>query len=262
MVGIIYKFTILAGVKYFGCKPFYIGQHYDINDEEFLSIHNHYIGSGASWAKRVDELKSKQPEKWRHFIRREILYSGKDISQAALDALEKHYIKKYKSHYSFRKGGCNVLWGTANQFGSGNPAKDPEVNKRQSESLKQWWREHPEEKLKVSQRRKNSKSSERTKRKISKSLKGKMSGENNPMYGKRASEETRKKMSIAQSRRKHRKPHTDETKKLIAESRKKYTGDKHPLFGSHFIWITNGKIDKRFNGVEIPDGWYKGRVKY
>jgi hypothetical protein len=44
-----------------------------------------------------------------------------------------------------------------------------------------------------------------------------MSGENNPMYGKRASEETRKKMSIAQSRRKHRKPHTDKTKKLIAE---------------------------------------------
>lgn len=34
MIGIIYKFTIVAKYKMDGCKPFYIGQHFEKISEE------------------------------------------------------------------------------------------------------------------------------------------------------------------------------------------------------------------------------------
>ena len=104
--------------------------------------------------------------------------------------------------------------------------------------------------------------SNETKKKISNSLTGMFLGEKNPMWHKKVSEETKKKMSIAQSRRKHRNPHTEETKRKISQSRAKYVGEKHPLYGSTFIWITNGVKNKRYGpDNEIPNGWVKGMVQ-
>lgn len=255
MIGIIYKFTIIAKYKYDKHKPFYIGQHVGVSD------FNSYWGSGCIWNKFITRLKQDYPKHWMKLIKREILFQ-RECSQKVLDAMEMYYIKKEKAHYSYGLGGCNVLWGTANNFGSGNPAKDPNVRKEHSDFVKKWWQEHPDEKIKLSKRRKGAKTPEYIKKKISKSLSGKFCGDKNPMFGKKISEETRIKMSIAQRKRSHRKPHTEETKIKISEKRKKYFGEKHPLYGCHYVWINNGIVNKRGKINEpIPDGWVKGRIK-
>lgn len=60
------------------------------------------------------------------------------------------------------------------------------------------------------------------------------SGSNNPMFGKR---------------------HSEEMKKKLSEER---TGSKHPTFG--WFWITDGKISKKVPpGTKIPIGFKKGR---
>jgi len=105
--------------------------------------------------------------------------------------------------------------------------------------------------------------SEETKRKISEALKGKPSG----MKGKRATEETKRKQSEAhksenlseETRAKLRKAaannrrnlgnkHTEETKKQIGNSMKKY------------LWYTDGKVNIRSDKV-LPAPFYRGRTK-
>ena len=135
MIGIIYKFTIIAKYKYDGHKPFYIGQHVGVND------FNDYWGSGTIWNNFIDRLKKDYPKCWMKLIRREVLYIH-ECSQKALDKLEEYYIKKEQAHYSYKQGGCNVLWGTANKFGSGSPMKDEGVRKQRSEHMKQYYKTH------------------------------------------------------------------------------------------------------------------------
>lgn len=126
--GIIYKFTIVTKLKMDGQRPSYIGQHITYSTpEEFLSRNYPYYGSGSIWGDFLEKLRELNPNNWRCLIKREILFSSDKVTQRGLDAMEAYYIKREKSHYSFRIGGCNVLWGTANQFGSGNPAKDPRI---------------------------------------------------------------------------------------------------------------------------------------
>ena len=117
-IGIIYKFTIITKYKFDGHKPFYVGQHFGLDDFDT------YPGSGAIWTDFITRLKLDFPTCWRKLIKREVLYQ-RPCSQIALDVLEAHFIKKEQSHYSYKKGGCNILWGTANSFGSGSPSKDP-----------------------------------------------------------------------------------------------------------------------------------------
>ena len=49
MVGIIYKFTVLARYKMDGHKPFYIGQHWCKSIDKFISGNSDYYGSGTIW---------------------------------------------------------------------------------------------------------------------------------------------------------------------------------------------------------------------
>ena len=251
MIGIIYKFTIILSGK------FYVGQTFDA-----LNF-NKYWGSGAIWRKCVKNIRVKFPTCWEKLIKREIIWKG-ECTQKLLDKLEEVYIRKEKSLHILGLGGCNILPGTANKFGGVNPNSIESCRKKQSKSLKKWWMKHPEYRIKLSERRRNSKSSKETREKISKALVGRFVGEKNSMFGKKMSEETRKKMSIAQSKRKHRKPHSEESKRKMSESRRdKYKGENHPLYGSTFIWITNGRNNKRFSGKEeeIPVGWKRGKVE-
>jgi hypothetical protein len=81
--------------------------------------------------------------------------------------------------------------------------------------------------------------SEECKRKISESLKGRFIKEDNPFYGKKHTEESINKMK----------------EKLKTIERPETTIYKNS------IWITDGIISKRLqNGLEIPEGWVKGRV--
>jgi len=67
--------------------------------------------------------------------------------------------------------------------------------------------------------------------------------------GKHYSEESRKKMSKAQSNR------SEETRKKMSEALK---GENHPSYGKH--WFNNG-IDE-IKVKECPEGFTKGRLKY
>lgn len=208
MIGIIYKFTIIAKVKYNGNKPFYVGQHWCKSAEDFLCRDYPYYGSGKIWNDFINHLKQSNPNNWRCFIKREILCTVTNSSQKNLDKLEEFWIKREKAHYSYGVGGCNVLWGTPLRIGAGSPMKDPMVKERFSKSLKgkytgdkswNWGKSLSEEhakKLHDAWRGKHH--TKETKEKLSKQKRGK----NNPMYGKPISEETRKKLSIIHKGRK------------------------------------------------------------
>jgi len=51
------------------------------------------------------------------------------------------------------------------------------------------------------------------------------------------------------------KKHNTEYK--IQQSRRN-KGKNNPMYGSTYIQINNGKINKRWSGKEVPDGWVRG----
>lgn len=81
-----------------------------------------------------------------------------------------------------------------------------------------------------------------TRDKISESKKGKYTGENHPMYGKKHSDETRRKMSAKKK-----------GKKLSAETKNKISKTFKSL-----RWYNNGKINVR--AKECPEGFTPGRL--
>lgn len=263
MIGIIYKFTIIAKYKYDGHKPFYVGQH--VGEDNFDS----YNGSGSIWEDFIKGLKRQYPIYWRKLVKREVLYKH-ECSQKTLDAMEAYYIKKCKSYYSYHLGGCNILWGTSNKFGSGSPSKDLLVRKKISKSRKgkccgvehfmygKHWDKN-------------------TKKKNSKSNIGKQSGEKHWNFGKHWSDEVKKKIGDANRGRKSwlGKHHSEETKKKLSEhfTGKKWTnesrskmsksvsGSKNPMYGK--IRINNGIVNKIINkDDEIPYGFILGMLRY
>lgn len=240
MIGIIYKFTIIAKVKYNGNKPFYVGQHFGLEDFES------YYGSGKIWNKFINHLKQYNPNNWRCFIKREILYSSDKITQRGLDAMEAYYIKREKAHYSYGIGGCNVLWGTANNFGSGSPMKDAGVKERVVSKLRG---------------RKGAKRSMQGRKNMS--IAAKKSWINADKRRRALSEYVSFRMKnggaeYLSNKRKGIK-FSDETRRKMSKNHADFSGNKHPLWGSKFIWITNGVVNKRHNpDMIVPDGYYKG----
>lgn len=87
---------------------------------------------------------------------------------------------------------------------------------------------------------KNHKQAEETRQKISKNLKGKMAGENNPMYGV---------SRYGEDNPFYGKKHTDETKEKISQARiGKYTGENSPRYGVHVSEETKKKISEAKKG--------------
>ena len=94
---------------------------------------------------------------------------------------------------------------------------------------------------------------------------GKMSGENNPFFGKTHTEETRNKIKDALAKKgdAHRvKHHTEETKKKISESR---LGEKHWLYGKHHSEETKKKMSNshklRLDTLKSIDPFDAERIK-
>ena len=220
LIGIIYKFTIIAKSKRDNCKPFYIGQHWEkCSVERFLSRKSDYWGSGNIWLSHLDWLRKQNPNNWKYFVKREILYSSESITQRGLDTLERHFIKKYKSHYSNKNGGCNVIVGTANKFGSTNPMYDKEVIDKVREKKRgrfggkncYWYGKHL---------------SEETKRKIGELARERFKN-GHPCRGKKMSDEARETMCIAAAKRDrstyaHGFSSSEEHKEKIRKSMLKY----------------------------------------
>lgn len=122
------------------------------------------------------------------------MYGSDRITQRGLDALEEHFIKKYKSHYSNLNGGCNVLLGTANGFGSTNPMCDKEIINKMREKKKgkyrgkncYWYNKHL---------------SDETKKKLGDLARERFAKGKHPSLGRKMSAESKKKMRLAASKR-------------------------------------------------------------
>lgn len=251
MSGIIYKFTIMSSLRYFGHKPFYVGQFMrDVSKEQFLRNDCFvYDGSGKTWERFCKGLKRKFPTRWRKLIKREVLFYSENCSQKALDRMEEYFIKHEKSHYSYEVGGCNILWGTANGFGSGSPMKDPMIAAKVTKQLRgrRGAKRSEEGKRNISIAAKKSwKDAEQRRKRVSKAVSEYMK---NGGAEKLSNERRGRKFSI-------------ETRIKISKNHADFTGSKHPLYGVRYDWINNGVINKRLNkGETLPAGFNYGRTK-
>lgn len=86
-----------------------------------------------------------------------------------------------------------------------------------------------------------------------------------PMYGKRHSEEARKKMSksasthIGEKNNFYGKKHTEESRKKMSESHKNNPSDSHTTAGR--IWVNDGLVNKAIFPEELDEYLCKGYVK-
>lgn len=251
MIGIIYKFIIKAKYQKDGHKPFYIGQHWCRSVSDFLCRDYPYYGSGKIWNSFLNRLKKDYPDKWRYFIKREVLCTVTNNSQKTLDRLEEFWIKRERAHYSFGIGGCNVLWGATTNISH----IDPIVKRKISDK----WKDVDFRNMMVQIHI------------------GLQAGEKHPLYGKKHSSASIKKMSDS-----HKKFYQRKGKYHLSESHKQkisksHIGAKNPMWGKkiseetklkisrHYkggIVVTNGTITKYLRkGEEIPEGFVRGRRK-
>jgi len=106
---------------------------------------------------------------------------------------------------------------------------------------------------------KGRKFSQEFKDKISKTMKKKelFKGENNPMYGKKHSEESLQKM--------RNRFFSEESKLLMSQNHANVVGEHNPMYGKKFKWMTNGKINKRVDLDKVDnftkEGWKTGQTR-
>jgi len=99
------------------------------------------------------------------------------------------------------------------------------------------------------------------KEKMSKSLKGVRSGENNPMYGKRHSEETRAKMrdshndwQVGEKHPMYGKKHSEASRAKMRDSHNDWqAGELHPMYGVKHSQESRAKMSKSHTGVPLPE---------
>lgn len=250
---IIYKFTILtSGIFYVGQ---FSGNHFD-----------RYWGSGTIWNYHLNSLKNKYPKCWKKLIKREILYQG-NCTQFTIDKLEEVYIRKEKAYYKENAGGCNILKGTANKFGAGSPMLDKDVVRRQVQTLKKTYREHPEIIERMKEKRKWSLENTDYKERISKTLKGRYGGEKNPNYGNYWTDEQKKNLSNKMTGRYNGEKNPNYGKKWTTEQRERMSKRMlenvknrdyvNPMTGK--VRITNGIINTVIpKDSPLPEGFWYG----
>ena len=251
MIGIIYKFTILARYRMDGHKPFYVGQHWEKRSVSDFLKHNisNYSGSGSIWDDFINKLKKDYPNKWSRLIKREILCFVNNESRDLLNKLEEYFIKKEKAHYSYKLGGCNVLWGGDNR------KVDEQTRMKISASKKKWFTENeaPWKGRKMSQEQKEFLRRINTGRFVSSETRIKISishadfsGEKNPNFGHgeriSGNKNPMKNPDVARRNAELRKgkKRTEEQRQRMREGRKKIV----------YWWSTNkGDKNKKKKGM-------------
>lgn len=267
MVGIVYKFTIIAKYKMNGLHPFYIGQHWCKSKEDFLNRDYPYYGSGSIWNDFLSKIKREYPTKWRYFISREILccVNNRD-SQSTLNKLEEYWIKREKAHYSLGLGGCNVIIGAAIEV---SPTLDPIVANKISKKKRDFYKTERglEIRKKLSEIRignadlakkvsiglrksdnfHNAVRSEEHRKKMSEIAKKRLSiSENHPMFGKHHSEESKRIL-----REKNLgKSLSDETKRKISIAN---TGARHWNYGNRYSEEMKKKLSNAHKGKKFSE---------
>lgn len=202
-LGFIYLTTNLINGK------IYIGKHEFSDDKHFNAT---YLGSGINLKKAVDKYGRKN-------FKRKILKLCYTINQ--LNGWETYFILKYRATdknigYNIALGGYGFRSGERNPcFGDGT--KNPFYGRHHTEETKR----KIGEKNKRPSKLKGTKMSEESRRKMSEAAKRRMSDpRNNPMYGRRHSEESKLKNRLSHLGRNH----TDESKMKMSIARK---GKKH-----------------------------------
>lgn len=246
-----------------GHNPFYIGQHWCKSKEDFLDRNYPYYGSGSIWNDFLKRLKKDYPQKWRYFIRREILcFVTNEEKQSTLNKLEKYWIEKEMSHYSLGLGGCNVIIGASIESA---PSRDPIVAKKISETLirnKTFAGKNNPMFGRTSAIHYN----EDIRRKVSNSLKNKYANDSDfrnksltrlrryfeenehPMFGKKHSEEAKNKMSEA--RKKWCAEHKEQMSAVMIG---RFAGEKNYMYGKHLSDEQKEKIRKSKIGKHLSE---------
>lgn len=253
MNGIIYKFTIRT------TKTFYVGQ-------TTCSDFSYYWGSGTIWNAFLKGLKSQYPTCWKRLVKREILWQG-ECNQKTLDKLEEVYIRREHALHSENLGGCNILKGTSNEFGSGSPMKDPTVVERQRKTLKKTYQEHPEIIKRIHQKRQWLLDHTDYKQRISQTLMGRYSGEKNPNYGNYWTPEQKANLSakmkgrfVGEKNANWRHRWNEEKRKQLSEKLRNKAASEgyvNPMTGK--VRITNGEINTVIpKDAPLPEGFWYG----
>ena len=232
---VIYKFTIKTSNR------FYVGQYSGNNFKN-------YWGSGHMWLRFLKGIQRKYPTCWKQLVKRDVLYQG-ECNQKTLDKLEEVYIRREHAHHSEGLGGCNILWGTANEFGSGSPMKDPDVARRVTEKIRG---------------RRGAKRSEEGKKNIS--IGEKRSWINADSRRKLISDRMKTYMANGGKENLQRKMtgrvFSEEHKRKIKESHAAFSGTNHPGYGMRYKWINKGIINKwLLDGNPLPSGFSFGKIK-
>lgn len=205
----------------------YIGQHVLYNDER----DDKYLGSGVIFLKVLRKYGKEN-------FKREIL--RKCETQKELNIWEYVYIKKY--HSQNREIGYNIADGDVNSS-LGNCAKSDFVREKIRKALSGSGNPNFHKKW-----------SEKKRKQMEE-----MFANNPPMKGKHHSEETKKKWS---EKRRGKDPFFNLSHEKKEQIYDKLRGVNNPMYGSTFIWINNGKQNKRHNEkLPIPEGWVLGYIR-
>lgn len=227
---IIYKTTCLVNGK------IYIGQRIIRNQN---NLDRWYLGSGTHLKRAVDKYGFDN-------FQRDIICKVTDNNQAMVDKLEEFFIKKYNS--TDLSIGYNILSGTANDFGSGSPMKNPIVVEKVFAKLRgrKGAKRSREARKHMSEAAKKSWEDKERRKKASKRMKQMMTETH-----KEHLSELKKGMKLS-----------DEHKEKISKNHADFKGSNHPLYGVRYKWMTNGKLNKRVPiDFEIPKGWYNGKTQ-
>ena len=112
------------------------------------------------------------------------------------------------------------------------------------------WHHTEESRAKIIESNKTRGVSEKTKQKQRESHKGMYEGKNNPFYGKKHTEETKRKISEANTGKRHIV--SEETRRKLSESKKgKYTGENAPWYGRKHTEEEKIKLEKLVNYIRI-----------
>ena len=242
---IIYKITNLLNNK------IYIGQHTTTN------LNDNYFGSGVAIC-RAFKLHGRQN------FKKEILFFCKNkdqLNKKQREIVNEEFVARDDT-YNIALGGQNDIslfiaaGKNAMQQILSDPIKYAQHGNKISNGLKKCWQQHGHNWL-------GKKNSEQTKQKMRNSKKGKQNGQKNSQYGTCWIYNEQIKDS--------KKIKCEDLQKWISQGwikgRKIYTltnESRHACGNStrNKIWITNGFKNKIINpNDQIPNGWYKGKVK-
>jgi group I intron endonuclease len=143
-----------------------------------------------------------------------------------LDEREIYWIKELRSHVS--EWGYNISWG------GGAPMRGLRHSEESRRKMSSYWTE--ERRLEESLSKIGNITSNETKIKISQSS-PRLSGKDNPMWGKHHSEETRRRQSEANMGR----ILSEETRRRQSDAK---SGENHPMWGKHLSEEIKEKISK------------------